>query len=596
MRYKEISNKIYYIKIKIVTPFALNKVTSSLSIAFLKQMFVISVCCWFLIGCFENKNDYQKNSYFSEISDEVNLHFYHDPAVDGSYYMPEITGSGGAFLDYDNDGDLDIYLLNGAYHNKKKRDQPPLRNQLFRQEPDGSFLNVTEISGLGDTGYGMGVAVGDHDNNGYVDVYISNDGPDALYHNNGDGTFSNVTKSSGIDNSDWGISALFVDYNLDNYLDVFVANYVNYDTSVYCTDRVGGREYCGPQGFPGYADKLFKNNGDGTFSDVSQLSGIGEKKSAGLGAISADFNNDNYPDIYVGNDREQNHLWINQQDGTYKDQAMMLGVGYNGSGMAEASMGIAVGDIDNDADLDLFISHFMRESNTFYRNMGKIGFQDDTTPSALSIPSLPFTGFGTGFFDYDQDGDLDLAVVNGRVIRGPLLTNKKPVTYWDHYAEPNFIFENDGNGIFKDVSKRFSEFSTRVENSRGLLFGDIDNDGDMDILVTNEGGKARLYRNDFKDPGNWLIVRAIDPELNRDAYGTKITIQMNNKSILRLVNPGYSFCSSNDPRAHFGLGKYSDLLNIILEWPGGMTEKLSGVSVNQIITVKKGMGLIDIKR
>ena len=542
-------------------------------------------------SCVESEIAYKKSSFFTDISDEVNLHFIHDPAVDGTYYMPESIGSGGAFLDYDNDGDLDIYLLNGAARGKNEPENISLKNQLFRQEADGKFINVTEVSGLGDTGYAMGVAVGDIDNDGHLDVYISNDGPDALYRNNGDGTFTNITIISGINNPDWGISATFLDYNLDNYLDIFVANYVKYDTSAVCTDRVGRRDYCGPQGFPDYADKLFQNNGDGTFTDVSLVSGIGSKRSAGLGVISADFNGDFYPDIYVGNDREQNHLWMNQRDGTFKDQAMMLGVGYNSAGKAEASMGIAVGDIENDDDLDLFMGHFRGESNTLYRNMGEIGFQDDTTPAALASPSLAFTGFGAGFFDYDNDCDLDLAIVNGRVIRGPVLTNNKPAFYWDHYAEPNFVFENDGSGKFKNVSEQFSQFSSIVENSRSLVFGDVDNDGDIDLFVTNEGGRARLYRNDFRDKGNWLTVRAFDPTLNRDGYGAKIRVILNDKKILRLINPGYSFCSSNDPRAHFGLGLNSDPVKIVIEWPGGDTETYNGVAVNQFVTIKKGEGI-----
>jgi hypothetical protein len=337
---------------------------------------------------------------------------------------------------------------------------------------------------------------------------------------------------------------------------------------------------------------LFKNNGNGTFTDVSVFSGIGLKKAAGLGATSVDFNDDMFPDIYVGNDREQNHLWINQGDGTFKDQAVMLGAGYNGSGMAEGSMGIAVGDVDSDNDIDLFISHFMNESNTLYRNMGEFGFQDDTGPADLILPSLPFTGFGTGFFDYDQDGDLDLAVANGRVIRSTLLTNQKSPGYWDYYAEPNFVFENDGKGIFINNSDAFSEFTSRVENSRGLIFGDVDNDGDIDILVTNEGGRARLYRNVFATPGNWLIVQAIDPDINRLAYGAKLRVKTDNKTILRLLNPGYSFCSSSDPRVHFGLGSYSGEVSLSIEWPDGSKQDISGIQINQIITVSKGTGIV----
>ncbi len=553
-------------------------------------MFVIpAYVLLFFCGC-SNDTGQKSNSFLTEITDQVNLDFVHDPAIDGKYYMPESIGSGAAFFDYDNDDDLDIYLLNGAIHEKTQTNNEPIRNRLYRQEDNGTFTDVTSISGLGDQGYGMGVAIGDIDNDGDLDVYISNDGPDALYLNNGNGTFSDITQASGIHNPDWGISVTFVDYNLDSFLDICVANYVDYDTAVVCVDRLGAPDYCGPQGFPGYADRLFKNNGDGTFKDVSVESGIAAKPSAGLGIISADFNDDFYPDIYISNDRKYNHLWINQKDGTFRDDALMQGMAINGMGMAEASMGVTLGDVDNDLDLDLFMTHFQGETNTFLRNAGDIGFQDETNPVALSAVSLPFTGFGTGFFDYDLDGDLDLAIVNGRVIRGKIYTDRDPLQYWDHYAEPNLIFNNDGNDRFTDVSDQALPFTSRVENSRALVFGDIDNDGDVDLLVSNEGGRARLYRNDHEKNGNWLIVRAIDPNLKRDMYGAKVIVHSGEKSFLRLVNPGYSFCASNDPRAHFGLGNIDSIDEVRVIWPGGDTEIFKNISPNQIITLKKGQG------
>ena len=545
----------------------------------------------YLAGCEDPEKKLIRDSFLTEITDQSNLLFLHDPAVDGNYYMPESIGSGGAFLDYDNDGDLDVYLLNGAEHGGNKKYSEPLKNQLFRQESDGTFQNVTAESGLGDTGYGMGVAVGDIDNDGDLDVYLANDGPDALYRNNGDGTFTNITSSAGINNPDWGVSVIFLDYDLDNHLDIFVANYVKYDTATVCTDRVGRRDYCGPQGFPGIPDKLFHNKGDGTFEDVSVKSGITGEQSAGLGVTSADLNNDRYPDIYVTNDRQPNDLWINQKDGTFKNQALLLGCAINDAGMPEGSMGVTVGDVDNDNDLDIFLGNFRGEKNTLYRNMGGIGFKDDTAPAGLATISLPYTAFGTGFFDYDQDGDLDLAVVNGRVIRGPVLTKREPVEYWDHYAEPNLLFENDGKGYFKDVSQQAASFTGRVENSRGLAVGDLDNDGDLDLLVTNEGGKARLYRNDYQNKGNWLIIRAYDPVLRRDAYGAKIMIEINGKSILRLVNPGYSFCCSNDPRVHIGLGSAEKIEKVTIQWPRGEQEIFQDLKANQIITLEKGKGV-----
>ena len=555
--------------------------------AFLLAAYVGFVMCF---GCTGGKNEKTENSFMTEITDQSKLNFIHDPAVDGKYYMPESIGSGAAFLDYDNDGDLDIYLLNGAIHDKKNLAGPVLRNHLFRQEADGTFTDVTKTSGLGDPGYGMGVAVGDIDNDGFVDVFISNDGPDALYHNNGDGTFTNITASGGIKNPDWGISATFLDYNLDSYLDIFVTNYVKFDTSVACNDRVGQRDYCGPQGFPGYADRLFRNNGNGTFTDVSVQSGIASKPSAGLGVTSADFNNDDYPDLYVSNDRKNNQMWINQKDGTFHDNGLISGTAINGAGMAEASMGIAIGDADNDNDLDIFLTHFRDETNTFLRNNGDIGFVDDTTPAGLGLISLPYTEFGTGFFDFDHDGDLDLAIVGGRVIRGPVLTNREPVEFWDYYAEPNFIFENDGTGKFTDVSSLATAFTGRVENSRALVFGDVDNDGDIDLLVSNEGGRARLYRNDKEKKGHWLMLRVVNPDLKRDMYGARITVYAGGKKYLRVVNPGYSFCASNDPRVHFGLSQADSVDRIVIRWPGGDEEDFPGIRADQLIILNKGQG------
>lgn len=550
----------------------------------------ISVLMGLLSSCSEQA---RPKSFLTDITLAAGIDFIHDPAVDGKYYMPESIGSGAAFLDYDNDGDLDIYLLNGGIHDATNRHKTPLMNRLYRQDADGRFTDVTLESGLGDQGNGMGVAVGDIDNDGDVDVYVSNDGPDALYRNEGNGRFIDITQEAGIDNPDWGISVCMLDYDLDSWLDIYVTNYVDFDTTVICTDRVGKPDYCGPQGFNGYADRLFHNEGNGRFRDVSAASGISERPSAGLGVISADLNNDHYPDIYVANDRKDNLLWINQKNGRFSDNGLMYGVALNGMGMAEASMGIAVGDADNDMDLDLYLGHFQDETNTFLRNQGDIGFQDDTNTSGLGVVSLPYTSFGTGFFDHDHDGDLDLAVVNGRVIRGPVLTGREPVEFWDHYAEPNFVFDNDGTGYFTDISDQASDFTAQVENSRALVFGDVDNDGDIDLLVSNEGGRARLYRNDQQKKGRWLEVRTIDPELRRDMYGALVIVESGDKKWLRHVDPGYSFCASNDHRVHFGLGEIDKIDRVIVVWPGGQREIFAGIQPDRLVVLAKGSGKIN---
>ncbi|MCB9510507.1 MAG: CRTAC1 family protein [Deferribacteres bacterium] len=547
-----------------------------------------------IVGCQQQgeqnvENDSQQTSYLTDISEQVKLDFVHNPGVDGSYFMPESIGSGAAFLDYDNDGDLDIYLINCAWHSEQAATTPPLRNQLFQQQTDGTFINVTAESGLGDTGYGMGVAVGDIDNDGFVDVYISNYGPDALYRNNGDGTFSNISKRAGISNPAWSCSVIFIDENRDGYLDIFITNYIVYDPAIDCTDRAGRIDYCGPGNSPGAPDVLYRNLGNGTFADISLSSGIGKVESVSLGAASADFNNDGYADIYVANDGQENQLWINQKNGTFTDVATAMGAAVNNVGRREAGMGIAIGDVDGDLDDDIFLTHLRTETNTLYRNESDALFVDASTPSGLAGPSLPMTGFGTGFFDFDLDGDLDLAIVNGRVTRGTRMIEHDPPQLWDDYAEPNQIFENDGSGRFREVSSLSPAYSSQVvENSRGLAFGDVDNDGDLDLLVANEGGRARLYRNDWPQQGNYLVIKAWLPDLRRDAIGAVITVELADKKIKNAVRAGYSFVSSHDNRVHFGLGSATEVQRITVRWPDGNTETFAGVAANQFIILEKG--------
>lgn len=560
----------------------------------MKRHYLLLLCLLCAVSCNRNEQQTQQQQsinktspgIFTDITKQSGINFVHEPGVDGSYFMPESMGSGGAFFDYDQDGDLDIYLINGTWHDKSRKSEIP-KSHLFRQESNHTFTDVTESSGLAEPGYGMGVAVADIDNDGDLDIYVTNYGADQLYRNNGNGTFSNITKESGVTNASWGTSVVFLDYDRDGFFDLYVANYLAYDPAIVCMDRAGRTDYCGPKGFVGIPDVLYHNNGNGTFTDVSEKAGISKSAYRGLGVVSFDFNHDSYADIYVANDEEPKNFWINQGDGTFIDQALALGAAVNESGQPEAGMGVTFGDVDGDQDFDLFITHLREEKNTFYRNYGKEGFQDESWAAGLAGVSIPFTGFGTGFFDYDNDGDLDLAVVNGRVTRGPLLTTTRPPKYWDEYAEPNLLFENDGHGKFRDASKDAGSFAATIENSRGLVFGDIDNDGDIDLLVNNEGGPARLYRNDFPKKGHWLLIRAFDPKLKRDAIGAEVTVVCQGKKIFRCVNPAYSYLNSNDPRVHFGLGSATSVDAIIVRWPDGTEQTFSGTKANQIITLNK---------
>ncbi|HSE39818.1 MAG TPA: CRTAC1 family protein [Acidobacteriota bacterium] len=532
------------------------------------RLLIFAFCLPFLITPSTSENQL----VFTDITQKSKIDFIHDPKVGGKYSFPEVMGSGCALFDYDNDNDLDIYLVNGS------------DDRLYRQESDGTFVDVSTEAGLNDPGYGMGVAIGDVDNDGDPDVFVTNYGEDHLYRNNGNGTFTNITKQSGIQTTGWSTSTVFFDYDRDGFLDLYIARYVKLNPAVVCTDRAGRKDYCGPDGYEAEPDLLFHNNGDGTFQDVSTMSGINRIPRKGLGVVSADFNADNYPDLYVANDREPNHLWINTRNGKFQDQALASGAALNAMGQSEASMGIAVGDVNQDGLPDLFITNLRDETNTLYVNKGKLGFQDDSLSSGLGLPSLPYTGFGTGFLDFNHDGNLDVAVVNGRVTRGVLLTKKRTSSFWDDYAEPNLLFENSGSRRFTKASSLTSD----LQNGRGMAFGDIDNDGDIDLLINNCGGSARLLRNDIHPKGHWISIRAIDPKLNRDAYGAKITISAAGKNIIRWVNPGYSYLTSNDPRVHFGLGAATTIDRIQALWPDGTSETFPAVQADQILMLRKG--------
>lgn len=541
-------------------------------------------------------------AWFTDITDEVGLDFRHDAGVDGSFFLPEIVGAGGAFFDYDDDGRLDIYLVDSGSHGPRKTGEEGPMNRLYHQEADGRFRDVTADAGLGDTGYGMGCAIGDLDNDGDRDVFVANFGPDALYRNNGDGTFTDITASAGIRGDRWSCSSAFFDYDRDGDLDLFVTAYVKHDAKMVCRDYAGRPEYCGPQVFAGVPDVLYRNNGDGTFTDVSIASGIGQLAGRGLGVIVADLNQDAWPDVYVANDAEPNHLWINQRDGTFAERALITGIAVNMLGQPEASMGVAIGDVDGDGDQDLFITHLDRQTNTLYVNLGPTMFEDRVVASGLGEVSLPYTGFGTGFFDHDHDGDLDLVVVNGKVIRQTSGTTAPPAAAvatresssgelsLQEYAESNQLFDNDGTGVFRDVSSLAGDLVGEPEVSRGAVFGDVDGDGDLDVLVTNCHGRARLFRNDTPAKGHWLIVRAVDPTVNRDAIGAWVRVEAGGNEFVRLVTHTYSYLVSGAATVHFGLGTAERVDQLRVQWPDGSEEAFGAGPTDRLITLRKGQG------
>lgn len=547
---------------------------------------------------------------FTDVTDRSGLDFVHEPGETGRYYFPQIMGSGCALLDFDRDGDLDLFLVNGGGEQSAASTETDGRsaiNRLYRQEADGQFVDVTAHSGLGVGGAGMGAAVGDVNNDGYPDLYVTNYGPDRLYLNRRDGTFADVTESAGIDNLRWGASCCFLDYDRDGWLDLFVTNYVDYDPSHRCIEPNGRQDYCNPKVFAGTPDKLYHNEtgrlgperrtGDDNarvrFRDASLESGIARQHGPGLGVVSADFNGDRWPDLFVANDGAANFLWLNQQDGTFREEAVMRGAAYDVQGRPQAGMGIAVGDVDGDGRIDLFVTHLAGEANALFRGL-RDGFDENSALAGLAKPSFPLTGFGAVFLDIEHDGDLDLAVVNGRVKRRsePEARGKQAAAdFWKPYAEHSQIFLNNGTGRFQETTSLGEPFSAEAGVFRGLACGDIDNDGDLDLLVTNTGGHARLFRNDAPKAGHWLQVRAIEPKYGgRDAYGALVTVAAGKRQWLRPVNPAFSYLSSNDPRVHFGLGASDHIEHIHVIWPDGSEETFPSGPADRFVELRHGEG------
>ncbi|MBT8111996.1 MAG: CRTAC1 family protein [Gammaproteobacteria bacterium] len=527
---------------------------------------------------------------FSDITESANLSFVHNDGIVGSYFMPEIVGSGVALFDHDSDGDLDIYLVDGGAQDDTVSEKT---NRLFSQQDDGRFVDRTVESGLGDAGYGMGTALGDIDNDGDLDLFVSNYGPDVLYRNEGGGRFTNITQDAGIRGDDWSTSACFLDYDGDGLLDLYVAGYVHDRPAKTCTDSAGRQEYCGPMAYRGVADKLWHNEGAGRFSDAGESSGIAQGAGKGLGVVSADFDADGRVDIFVANDGEANNLWINKGAGQFEDQALMKGVAYNSFGKPEASMGVALGDLNADGRLDLYVTHLVRETNTLYTGADG-GMQDSTGLTGSGAESMPYTGFGTSFLDADHDGDLDLAVANGRVTRndGPP-HSAAGSRLEEEYGEPNLFYVNEGDGRLQNACAAAGDFCKKSRVSRGLITGDIDGDGDLDVVVSNGHGPARLFRNDLPGKQSWLMLRAVDPRLKRDAIGATVEVSADGSRMIRPVSSCNSYLSSSEAITHFGLGAAARTDKIRVTWPDGSIELFPGVAANQAITLQRGEGKLE---
>ncbi len=529
--------------------------------------------------------------WFADVTREVGLDFVHDvgPRPLEEYFMPQSVGSGAALFDFDGDGRLDLYLLN----NGGPRGRP---NQLFRQRPDGTFENVSKGSGLDFSGYCMGVAVGDINNDG-------EDGGVRLFLNQGDGKFIDVTKEAGLDNPAWATSAAFVDYDRDGWLDLVVVNYIDYVPTRRCTGMDGSRDFCGPVNFSGQVTRLYRNRGRPAgagpyavrFEDVTVTAGLARAPGPGLGVLCADFDGDGWPDILIANDGKPNHLWINQRDGTFKEEAVQRGLAYNSMGQAESNMGIALGDVDGDGLFDVFITHLSDERHRLWKQGPRGQFRDHTNSAGLTTPAWNGTAFGTVLADFDHDGAVDLAIVNGHVRRMRDFQPDKATLatlgpFWGRYADRHQLFVNEGSGRFRDISPHEAPFCSTPSVGRGLAWGDVNNDGAIDLMVTSVAGPARLYRNVAPKQGHWLMVRAIDPALKRDAYGAEVTVVAGKRRWLGQINPGSSYLCSNDPRAHFGLGQAAHVDAVRILWPDGTEEAFAGRPADCVVVLRKGEG------
>jgi hypothetical protein len=526
-------------------------------------------------------------AWFEDVTDCVGLDFTHDPGPIKDYFMPQMVGSGAALFDADGDGRLDVYLLNNGGPKGAK-------NRLYLQGKDGCFRDASAGSGLDYAGYCMGVAVGDINNDGKPDVLVTEYLGVRLFLNLGGGKFRDVTAEAGLDNPAWGTSAAFLDFDRDGWLDLVIANYVDYDPAVPCTDRTGLPEYCPPDKFPGSVTKLYRNKGASggaaRFEDVTVSSGLGCRRGPGLGVLCADFDGDGWVDILIANDGKPNHQWINQKNGTFQEEGTIHAVSTNGGGQAQAGMGVAWADVDGDGLMDLFITHLPQEGNTLWRQGPRGHFQDRTPASGLGRPRCRATGFGTTLADFNHDGASDAVVVNGSIRKADTALAPELGLHWGRYAERNQVFVNDGKGRFRDISLDNPALCGTPNVGRGLAVGDIDGDGALDLLVTTIGGRARIFRNMAPGRGHWLLVRAVDPALHRDAYGAEVRVRAGGRSRQRLVSPAESYLCSNDCRVHFGLGPAQNYDAVEVLWPDGTREEFCGGPADQERQVCKGEG------
>jgi enediyne biosynthesis protein E4 len=522
-----------------------------------------------------------------DVTTEAGISFRHNSGAFGNKYLPETLGSGCAFLDYDSDGWLDILLVNGMDWPGHVRGRSTLK--LYRNNRNGTFADVTRQAGLDVEVYGIGIAFGDYDNDGFPDVYITCYGQNRLFHNNGNGTFSEVTKRAGLEGyQSLSTSALWFDYDRDGHLDLLVANYVRWspETDIYCSLDGRTKAYCTPEAYPGTTCWLFRNRGDGTFEDVTGRSGLHDVTSKSLGLTIFDYDQDGWPDIFIANDTQPNKLYRNNRDGTFTEKAVMAGVAFSEDGVARAGMGADAADYDNSGMPSLVVTNFSEQMIGLYRNEGHGFFVDEAPQSAVGKSSRLTLGFGCFFFDVDLDGRLDLMVANGHIDEG--ITRVESAI---RYAEPPHLFHNEGGGRFRDVTSLVGSGFAQPKVARGAAYGDFDNDGDLDVLITTNNGPAYLYRNDC-EANHCIRFRTVGTESNRDGIGTNIRIWTPEGIRWLTVKSGSSYASESDRRVTFGLGEFRSIARAELDWPSGVKQELGNLEADRAYVVEEGRGII----
>jgi hypothetical protein len=522
----------------------------------------------------------------TDVTSETGISFRHTDGASGKRYIVETVASGLALFDYDNDGDVDIYFLNGAPLKGSKVATVP-RNALYRNDGNWRFTDVTGEAGVGDTGYGLGVTTADYDNDGDQDIYLSNYGANILYRNNGDGTFSDVSLAAGVkcdEPAKVGAGCAFLDIEGDGDLDLYVSNYFGFTFDKHIMGKKGGyRVYAGPRLYKPIPDSLFRNNGDGTFTDITKQSGIGDHARWGMGMVCFDYDVDGDTDIFIANDVSENFLFQNDGKGVFEEVGLMTGVAFDAHGDEQGSMGVSCGDYDNDGLLDLFVTTYQTQMNTLYKNLGEGFFEDMTSSSRAATGTVPYVSWGSGLFDLDHDGDRDLLVANGH-----LMDNVELFDDMSTYHQRNSLYMNIGGGKFEDVTAQSGDGMQVKISSRGVGFDDLDNDGDIDVVIVNARQVPTILRNDSPSKGHWIQLKLQGDKTNRDGIGAKVTVTAGNLKLVDEVHSGRGYQSDYGRRLHFGLGSHAKVDRIEVRWIGGGSDVWTDVKADQILLLAEG--------